>query len=507
MSILGKIAPQAALKRAVARKRLEMINSGYGNYGGSNSRKSTQGWLYRGGSSKEDIERNLPTLRQRSRDLYMGGGIIGTGAIKTMRTNVVGRGLQLKCKIDYEAIGITQEKAREYEAAIQREWKIFADTPECDMQRLNNFYELQQLVMLNWLMSGDVFAILPMKKRVNVPYDLRIKLVEADMVGTPADKSEYTENITSGVKFSADGEIISYFFMKKHPLSTLSYLSADYAEVPAYGAKTGRRNVLHIMNSERIGQVRGVPFLAPVIEAIKQIGRYTDAELLAAVVSGMFTVFIERENTSDESPLGESIPLEEQVDAGDPTTVEMGPGSIIDLNDGEKAHDVNPGRPNANFEGFVTAVCKEIGAALEIPIEILLKQFDSSYSASRAALLEAWKAFKMYRKWLSDDFCQPIYEQWLSEAVAKGRVNLPGYFGDIRIQKAYTSAEWIGPAQGLLNPVQEVNAAKTRVECGFSTRDRETMEMTGGNFYQNVSELKYEGKLMKEVSEDADEQP
>ena len=49
-----------------------------------------------------------------------------------------------------------------------------------------------------------------------------------------------------------------------------------------------------IMNRERIGQRRGVPFLAQVIEALKQLGRYTDAELVAAVVSGMFTVFIRK---------------------------------------------------------------------------------------------------------------------------------------------------------------------------------------------------------------------
>ena len=36
-----------------------------------------------------------------------------------------------------------------------------------------------------------------------------------------------------------------------------------------------------------------MPLLAPIIETLKQLGRYTDAELMAAVVSGMYTVFIE----------------------------------------------------------------------------------------------------------------------------------------------------------------------------------------------------------------------
>ena len=60
-----------------------------------------------------------------------------------------------------------------------------------------------------------------------------------------------------------------------------------WQRVEAYGAETGRRNVLHIIDRERIGQRRGVPMLAPVLEAIKQLGRYTDAEIMAAVNHGV----------------------------------------------------------------------------------------------------------------------------------------------------------------------------------------------------------------------------
>lgn len=65
---------------------------------------------------------------------------------------------------------------------------------------------------------------------------------------------------------------------------------------------------------------------------------------------------------------------------------------------------MNPGRPNTAFDGFVVAICRQIGAALEIPYELLVKNFNASYSASRGALLEAWKMFRMYRTWLANDF-------------------------------------------------------------------------------------------------------
>lgn len=495
--VIATVAPQMALKRAAARQKMQILDSGYGNYGASTTKKSLIGWNYAGGSWREDINDNLSTLRQRCRDLYSGVPL-ATGAVKTMRTNVVGRGLMLKPTIDAEALGMEAEAAQQLEKQINREWSLWAESADCDMMRLDNFYELQQLAFLNWLISGDCFVLLPIKPRINQPYDLRVQLVEADRVSSPHEIDSISNEIVGGVEVDSSGEVVAYHFSKHHPLSYANE-RMEWQRVKAYGEKTGRRNVLWIGNRERIDQRRGVPFLAPVIEALKQLGRYTDAELIAAVVSGMFTIFIEHTDDSDEEPIGSAIPEEQQVDAGDETTLELAPGAIMDLGDGEKAHDVNPGRPNANFSGFVEAICRQIGAALEIPYELLVKHFTSSYSASRGALEEAWKMFRMYRTWLANDFCQPVYEEWLAEAVAKGRIKAPGFFADPIRHKAFCKAQWNGPARGLLNPVQEVSAAVTRVENGFSSRSAETMEMAGGDFYSNCEQLKQEEKVLKEV--------
>lgn len=495
--IIATIAPQTALKRTAARQKMRILNSGYSNYGANTTKKSLIGWNYAGGSAREDINDNLSVLRQRSRDLYMGVPI-ATGAVKTMRTNVVGRGLMLKPTVDAETLKLTAAQAQQLEKEITREWALWAESPDCDMARIDNFYELQQLAFLNWLASGDTLVLLPTKKRKNQPYDLRVQLVEADRLSSPNNFDTFDNQIVGGVEVDKDGEVVAYHFSKHHPLSYANE-RMEWERVAAYGEKTGRKNVLHLMCRERIDQRRGVPFLAPVIEALKQLGRYTDAELIAAVISGLFTVFIEKESNEDGEPIGSGIAEEELIDEEDENSLELGPGAILDLAEGEKAHDINPGRPNKNFSGFVEAICRQIGAALEIPYELLLKHFTSSYSASRGALEEAWKMFKMYRAWMANDFCQPIYEEWLAEAVAKGRINAPGFFTDPLRRKAYCKAQWNGPARGLLNPVQEVGAAVTRVENGFSTRSAETMEMAGGDFYSNCEQLKQEEKKLKEV--------
>ena len=497
------INPEKALKMATARRKLDVLNSfssgsGYGKHGASYGKKSLIGWLTKGMSADEDIVDNIETLRERSRDLFMNGGV-AAGAIKTVRTNVVGSGLALNAQIDAKFLGLTEEEAQAWEEKTEREWRLWAESVDCDAERRQTFYQLQSLVLLSALLSGDVFVTMPIVKRKGSVYDLCIGLIEADRVCNPQDKPTYNANILGGVEVGTYGETIAYWVAKYNPNSYPRInvnAKNEWKRVLAFGKTTGRRNILHIMaDVERPAQRRGVPMLAPVIEPLKQLQRYSEAELMAAVVSGMFTVFIK--SNSPQTPLGQVYDPSNQVDK-DPNAYELGNGSIIGLEDGESVDIANPGRPNSAFESFVTAISREIGTALEIPYELLIKSFTASYSASRAALLEAWKMFRMRREWLVGNFCQPIYEEWLTEAILKGRIEAPGFFDDPAIKAAWCGADWYGDAQGQLDPLKEANAAKVRVEEGFSTREREAAELTGMK-YEAIHKVRVREENMRKA--------
>ncbi len=486
------------------RRPARVLNQGYGDHGASVKKNSMVGWTSKLGSVLDDVEYNIPKLRERSRDLYMGAPL-ATGALKTIRTSVIGTGLKLNLQIDYDYLGWTVEEADTWETQVEREFSLWADSVHCDAQRMNNFYELQQLVCLSQLSSGDCFVLLPIIPRLNMPYDLRIQVIEADRVCSPFENI-HDNKIVNGVEINKIGEVVAYHFAQEHP-GSLSLSKSEHKRIEKFGKETGRTNVIHLMESERPEQRRGIPILAPVIESLKQLARYSEAELMAAVVSGMYTVFIKTENPH-EMQLGQAIADEEQVDLDNEGTYELGAGAIVGLGENESIETSNPGRPNAGFDGFVTSICRQIGAAIEVPYEILMKHFTSSYSASRAALLEAWKMYRMRRSWIASSFCQPIFEEWLAEGVAKGRIHAPGFFTDPLARKAYTTCEWNGPSQGQLDPLKEVNAAEKRVNNGFSTRSRETVELTGGEFYKNHQNRIVEEKLRREggLSEDGEKQ-
>lgn len=515
---IAAVAPVHACKRAIARKRLSALNSGYGNYGANRTKKSLIGWMYHGGSAKEDIEDNIDTLRQRSRDAYMGVPI-ATASLKTLRTNVVAGGLIPAPQIDADFLKLTDEQVQELQAKIVREFGLWADTPTCDADRIDNFYSLQQLAYLSYLMNGDAIVLLPMKQQKGQPYSLRVRLLEADRVCSPdlydrlvpCEVQGYkVQSIVQGVETDADGMMIAYWICNRHPLSndaTAQPGGIQWERVEAYGGKTGRRNVLHIMTRERAGQRRGVPLLAPVLEALKQLGRYTEAEIEAALVSALFTAFIKSDLPSDEKPLGEVIPQEQLIDEADQRSIEMGNGAVVGLAPGESVQFADPKHPTTGYDAFTDALVKQIGAALEIPPEVLYKQFIASYSAARGALNEFWRSCGMMRDWFIEDFCQPVYEEWFTEAVARGRIHAPGFFADPAIRKAYTGCVWNGPARTNLNPVQEVEAAEKRVENCFSTAQEETAQMTGGDFARNVRQRLIEARLKRDVDEIVHPQP
>lgn len=104
----------------------------------------------------------------------------------------------------------------------------------------------------------------------------------------------------------------------------------------------------------------------------------------------------------------------------------------------------------------------------------------------------------MRRSWLISSFCQPIYEEWLSDAVSSGRIEAKGFFDDPVIRKAWCGADWFGDSQGQLDPLKEANAAKIRVEEGFSTREREAAELTGMKYEVIESQRSREEQFRKE---------
>ncbi len=401
---LAIVSPNLAVKRLRNKAILNYIET---YQGGSKSRRSLSEWQTSSGDADTDILTDLSTLRERSRDLIRNNSI-ACGATNTKVTHIVGTGLVLKSRIESETLGLTEEQADQWERKTEQEWKLFCKY--CDITNSLNFSEIQALAMRSTLENGDVFILTPEKASSKTPYKLKLQMVEADRVCNEDNISD-TETLAGGIQKNKYGKPEFYHILESHP-GNLAAIDQKWTKVKAFGAKTNRQNVIHLYHKLRIGQSRGVPDLAPVIETIKQLGRYKDAEVDAAVVSAFFTVFIKSEY--DGTGLDAMEPQTEVGGKSSDKDFKMASGAMLDLGPGEDVSFANPARPNQAFDPFVSALTREIGMAIELPYEVLIKHFTASYSAARAALLEAWFFFTMKRKWLSEKLCKPVYELFIT---------------------------------------------------------------------------------------------
>lgn len=493
--VVNYLDPIRGARRYQQRVRMA-ITGGY--TGADRTRRANQHGRVPERDANSVILPDLGTLREESQHLIRNNAI-AAGAVKTNITKVVGTGLKVKSQIDRDILNLTPDQADAWERAAEREYRLATETREIDAERELPFSLLQGLIFLKVLEDGDLLVNMPRFNRPGSPYSIKLQLIEAARLSNPEHKPA-TDRLAGGVERDETGAPVAYHVCSQHPGSLIrrSDLKPTWSTLKAFNAK-GEPLCLLIKDKTRPGQSRGVPYLTPVVELIKQMGRYTDAEVMAAVVSGMLTVFVTNEvGSPDFGPAANpSNPTGDPAATVDATGMELGYGSVIGLAPGEKVETVNPGRPNPAFDPFMTSILRQIGLALELPFELLVKHFTASYSAARAALEEAWDYFQRRRHWLVTVLCQPVYEAVISEAVAKGRLDAPGFFADPLVRKAWLGTTWLGDAPSQLDPLKEINAAARRVELTISTIDEEARRLTGTPWEDKLPQLLKERAILR----------
>lgn len=511
-AVLGEIAPNAyeralsaiAPKRARETYLTRMAFQQAGQYAGArHDRTALRNFQPGVGSADTDSIGDLPALRARSRDLVRNTSL-ARGARNTSRVNVVGAGLRVSAQLQREVLGLTDAQAEAWEDRAEVLFDLWASSKMADVTRAQNFYEMQGVAFNAAFESGDAFAVRRFKEGASF-LALCLQLVEADRVSTPTDKQfEPAANIHDGIEQDDDGEAVAYHFRNRHPGDDASLKSIEperWDRVTALGKETGERQVIHLFDRDRIGLSRGVPMLAPVIEDLKQLDRYAEAELMAAVVSAFFTVFIKSDSGTAPEMLGESDSV---VGPALPSNqIALGSGSVVELAGGESIETANPARPNANFDPFYLAIVRKIGVSLGIPYEVLIMHFTASYSASRAALETAWQFFTDRRTWLERNFCQPVYEWFIYEAVARGLLQAPGFFDDPMKRAAWCGSKWIGPARIVLDPAKEAAAEEKWIAMGVKTLEGVTINQTGGDWWRNQEQRGREVALRRSLELEA----
>lgn len=440
-------------------------------------------WTPMAGSADADLLPERDTIVARSRDLERNHGVAG-GALQTVTDNVIGTGLRLCADPDYRLLGRDKAWAEEWSNNVEALWRTWAGTTACDATACLTFDGLTTQVYRSGWLNGEGLALplwVPDARPHRGRFATRLQVIEPDRLSNPDDAPD-TDKLRGGIELGRFGEPIAAHIRKTHPGDRFVFFGGwkgEWERIPWVSA-WGRPRVLHVHDRERSGQTRGKPALTAVMRQFKVLGDFTNAELKAAVVNAMVALVTESavgEEALVELLSGNSEALKNYQDGltnRNRSAIDFNAGMVIPLALGEKIAGFTPARPAQSFEAFTTSIFRLISSGLNLPYELLLKDFSkTNYSSARAALMEAWRFFRGRRQWISIYWASPAYGLFLEEAVNAGLVEAPDFYVN---QAAYARARWIGPGRGWIDPQKEAQAAETRIRIGISTLEAECAE-------------------------------
>lgn len=475
--------------------------------GASMSHPDLRYWNPTPGSADSDLLPELGRLSSRSRDLTRNHGV-AAGALQTQLDNVLGCGLWLAPTPDYTLLKKDRKWASAWRRPVKSLWRNWTETNWCDAGRSLTLDGLAAQVFTGAWMNGDALALPLWMPDAMAPLATRLQVIESDRLSNPQDRAiPYQTMIRSGVEIDSYGAPLAYWIRKTHPGDTFfnqfywQVVFPTWERIPAR-TSWGRPRVIHAHDKGRAGQTRGVPALSSIMKEFKVLGDYKSAELKCAAVNGMVAFLTE--SNIDQEGLVELLnanpdalkAYQDGLAQRNRSAIPFREGMGVPLMLGEKLSGYVPTRPASAFEPFTTAVFRHMATGLNMPYELLLKDFSkTNYSSARAALLEAYRFFYGRRNWLALQFYQPVYELFMEEMVNAGEIEAPDFYEN---HAAWCRARWIGPGRGWVDPLKEAQAAELRMDIFVSTLEDECAEQ-GKDWEEVLEQVAEEDARLKEL--------
>jgi len=383
-----------------------------------------------------------------------------------------------------------EKEATKYAEIMNVNFTLYADDYKAfDYKKQMTFGEFQEAVRQEAIICGDVVIVSRINQQTKLPsWDI----ISGNSVETPLEYSVRKGNtVTHGVERDVHGRHVAYW-VKEYTDDEFKH-----TRIPVYGEKSGRQISWMVYGGcKLLNEVRGTPVLAAALYMLRDLDRYRDAELRAAVLGSIIPWFVEKSPTSPPNGgvLSEAALAKAKIgvpqEASKPPQIGMVPGMVVDnLNPGETIKAFNPTHPNINFEKFEKAIIAAIcWGCLELPPEISILEFQKSYSASRQANTE----FEIYLKYRAfknaKDFSQIIYEEFIIQSALLGDIILPGFQEIIfnpkkwKMRTAWLKCEWSAMARPSVDMSKEVRAYNDLLDSVNMTHEQVSRRFTGLSF-------------------------
>ena len=436
--LVGVFSPELALRRMQARHAMEGMGRANMHYEAAARSRRTAGWRIVSTDADGAARGHLARLRDVSRDVIRNNPYAVRGQM-VIDGAVVGAGI----------IPHVEARKQRKEQVTQLLADHF-DSTDIDADGCNNLYGLQSLAMKAIVSDGEVL-IRRRYRRSNdgLKLPFQIQILEADYLDASKDGPLANGNrAVQGIEFDLRGKRVAYWLYSDHPASTSSYTIPVSKRVLA-------RDVLHVFRRDRPGQVRGVPWLAPVILTMQDLADYEDAQLMRQKIAACFAAFIYDPDNGGSEPAPEGDGGPEDPSAG----IQLAPGLIKFLSGGRRVEFADP--PDVGgYVDHTKANVRKIAIGLGITYESISGDLKGvNFTSGRMGRLDMDNNVNAWQ-WLMviPQLCQGL-AIWTQEAVSLATGSTEPF-----------TLGWTPQRRALIDPTKEVPAMRDEVKAGFSSR-------------------------------------
>ena len=479
------------------------------------------------------VVRNIPDyqkLRLRSYHAYATIDTVKIIASKFFYWTI-GVGLKLQAEpnrtvLESEGINNGADVYAKFQKMVEARFMVYANSKECDYLKEKTLHELALDTYQGEFLGGDMLVIIRFDD--NGP---NIQLLSGDHVCNPGldeiSKVEERKNyVEHGIEIDEKGAHVAYFVKTKQKNDI-----DKYERIPAKGVKTGKR-LAWLISGKKIcpDHLRGVPAMAQSLEKINKLDRYVEAAVTNAEQGAKIVYSIEhQEYSSGESPLDQVVARKRNPgilsnangDESNPTVLADGlanritettSGQTFNLPNGAslKAFD---SKIETNFGEFHSTVFKSISAGVDVPPEVAMQEYNSNYSASRAAINSFGYIIVINRQKFANDFYIPFYKLWLEWQVLNKKITAPGYIENITnfmVTESYTQCRFTGKNMPHIDPLKEIKAVREMLGIDGATplisREQAVEMLNAGQWDENFMKYMEEEGIIpeEEVEEETD---
>ncbi|WP_353472332.1 phage portal protein [Salipiger sp. H15] len=431
-SMIGFFNPGAGLRRARARAQTKVLM----NYDAASRGRRTYGWKAPGSSADAAAYGSRVRLRNMSRDFVRNRAYAARGK-DVIVANVVGEGITPSIRAGENAKGTVAE--------------LLAHLTSTDIDALGEYdlSEMQGIVMSTVFTDGEVLVRRRMRntrfsRNLRLPY--QVELIEADLLDTTIQS--WGDNlVVEGVEYGPTGAIEAYHLFNEHP-------GAVQTRKALTSTRVHWSDVIHVRRFDRPGQLRGVPWLAPVMMTLGELSDYQEAQILKQRMAALMAVVVEWEDGA-QRPANAGQGLEE-----------LAPGAVVDLPVGAKPHFTEPPTVDG-YDDFMRRGLATVAVGLGITYESLAGDLRSvNFSSGRMGRMEMDRLVRMWqRNLMIGQFCLGM-ERWFREGLA-----LAGHRG------LTFEMDWTPPRRILVDPTKEIPAMIEEIGAGLNSRQRTQREL------------------------------